>query len=79
MVYRGRVENGVVILDDPASLPEGTEVSIRAVRPKSKNNGKSVPKSGVGQTLLRLAGKAVGLPSDASRNVDHYLYGHRKK
>ena len=79
MVYRGRVENGVVVLDKPASLPDGTEVSIRALRPKSKNNGKSVRKPGVGQALLRLAGKAVGLPPDASHNVDHYLYGHRKK
>ena len=79
MVYRGRVENGVVVVDEPISLPDGTAVSIRAVRPKSVNNGKSVRKPGVGQALLRLAGKAVGLPADASRNVDHYLYGHRKK
>jgi hypothetical protein len=79
MVYRGRVENGVVVLDQPVSLPDGTEVSIRDLRRKSKNKGKSVCRPGVGQALLRLAGKAVGLPPDASRNVDHYLYGHRKK
>jgi hypothetical protein len=77
MVYRGRVEHGVVVLDESVSFPDGTEVSIRALRPKSKNNGKPVRKPGVGQALLRLAGKAVGLPADASRNVDHCLYGHR--
>ena len=79
MVYRGRVENGVVVLDGRFSLPDGTEVSVRALRPKAKDDGKSTRKSGVGQALLRLAGKAVGLPADASRNVDHYLYGHLKK
>ena len=79
MVYRGRVENGIVVLNEPVPLPEGTEVSIRALRPKSKNNGKSMRKPGIGQALLRLAGKAVGLSPDASRNVGHYLYGRCKK
>ena len=31
MVYRGRVKDGVVVLDDPNSLPEGTEVRVEAV------------------------------------------------
>jgi hypothetical protein len=29
MVYRGRVEKGVVVFDEKASLAEGTEVSER--------------------------------------------------
>jgi hypothetical protein len=28
MVIRGRVRNGVVVLEDEASLPEGTEVTV---------------------------------------------------
>jgi hypothetical protein len=28
MAYRGHVRNGVVELDEPASLPEGAEVSV---------------------------------------------------
>ena len=31
MVYRGRVKNGVVVLDDPNSLPEGTQVRVEPV------------------------------------------------
>jgi hypothetical protein len=31
------------------------------------------------QSLLELAGKADDLPADASRNVDHYLYGLPKR
>jgi hypothetical protein len=31
MTYRGHVENGVVLLDDPVRLPDGTEVSVRPV------------------------------------------------
>lgn len=28
MVIRGRVEHGVVVLEEPVTLPEGTEVSV---------------------------------------------------
>lgn len=31
MVYRGHVENGVVVLDNSARLPEGTRVSVEPV------------------------------------------------
>lgn len=31
MPYRGHIHNGVVVLDEPSSLPEGTEVSIDPV------------------------------------------------
>lgn len=72
MTYRGHVENGVIVLDEAAELPEGAKVTVdvtrecdESVRPLS--------------SLLKLSGKAVGLPSDASVNVDHYLYGHPKR
>ncbi len=29
--------------------------------------------------LMKFAGKAQGLPADASENIDHYLYGHPKQ
>jgi hypothetical protein len=32
MTHRGRVKNGVVVLDDPKALAEGTEVSVRPVQ-----------------------------------------------
>ncbi len=31
MTYRGHVQNGVVLIDDPVRLPDGTEVSVRPV------------------------------------------------
>jgi len=30
MTYRGHVKQGVIVLDHPAQLPEGTEVEVRA-------------------------------------------------
>ncbi len=77
-MIRGRVENGVVVLKKPGALREGTEV---AIQPISKHDKKSsaAKRSTVRPALARLAGKAKGLPPDAARNVDHYLYGHAKR
>jgi hypothetical protein len=77
-MIRGHVRNGVVVLDDPDALPEGTRVSVEPVsRPGKKVKAASAPT--VGPALVRLAGKAQGLPPDAARNLDHYLYGHEKR
>jgi len=79
MVYRGHVEKGMVVLDDPVTLPEGTEVRIELsndgpTTPSLDENGETL-----GQKLLKHAGKAIGLPSDLAVNHDHYLYGTPKK
>lgn len=79
MTYRGRVKAGVVVVEDAVTLPEGAEVRIdvspgEADEPALDENGQTL-----GQKLLKYAGKAVGLPSDASRNHDHYLYGSPEK
>ncbi|HUT10034.1 MAG TPA: hypothetical protein VMY42_06025 [Thermoguttaceae bacterium] len=79
MIYRGHVRNGVVVFDDAVTLPEGIPVQVEclACEPKEPvldENGRTL-----GQKLLKHAGKATGLPPDASRNHDHYLYGTPKK
>jgi hypothetical protein len=77
-MIRGRVENGVVVLKDPDALREGTEVAIQPLVKRGKKKASASKSKTVRPALARLAGKAKGLPSDAARNVDHYLYGHAK-
>jgi hypothetical protein len=61
MVYRGRVENGVVRLEGAPALPEGTEVTVVAVPPPGRNSpGGKRPT--VNAALAGLAGKAKQLP-----------------
>lgn len=80
MVYRGRVKKGVVVLDEGTNLADGTEVTVRPVRAKTLRTPKKAKKpKKLRSGLLKFAGKAKGLPPDASRNVDHYLYGHAKR
>lgn len=56
MVVRGRVQNGVVVLEDGARLPEGQEVTVLAP-PVPKDGGHSVldiPPVSIGAVLRPL-------------------------
>jgi hypothetical protein len=77
MVYSGHIKNGVVIFDQPVVLPEGLEVSVEV--PATGLNKPQRERLPPTQSLLKYAGKAVGLPEDASENHDHYLYGTPKR
>jgi hypothetical protein len=79
MPIQGQVKKGVVVLENGAALPEGTRVTVRAARKSSAKQGPRPLKPRGRRRLLRHAGKATGLPADAARNLDHYLYGHPKK
>ena len=78
MTYRGRVQGGVVVLDEPGNLPEGLVVRIE-VSPPSAGETTDNLASTLGQRLLKFAGAVKGLPSDLARNHDHYLHGTPKK
>jgi hypothetical protein len=79
MTYRGTVRNGVVVLDEPASLRDGAKVDVVLVdAPDSPPSGENGTPS-VYEQLQDLIGTATGLPPDIAENHDHYLYGTRKK
>ena len=67
MTYRGHVENGVIVLDEPAELPEGTSVRVELA---DEATGPTLA-----DKLARFIGCLDGLPSDFAENHDHYLYG----
>ena len=74
MAYKGHVKNGVVVLDERASLPDGTEVEVLVVPQAPQESQQSLR-----EFLLSFAGKCPGLPPDLARNHDHYLHGMPKK
>lgn len=71
MTYHGHIENGMVVVEGPLDLPDGTEVRIEPINRSAKTT--------LGQRLMKFAGTAKGLPSDMARNHDHYLYGMPKR
>ena len=71
MNYRGRINNGVVVLEDGADLPEGTEVRVEPVEQPTRKT--------LYERFKNVAGKAEGLPADFAEQHDHYIHGSPKK
>lgn len=71
MTYRGKVLGGVVVPEEGAELPEGSEVRIE-IDVRADTGAEA-------DALFSMADLAVetGVP-DLATNVDHYLYGHAK-
>lgn len=72
MCYRGRVHNGVVVIEDDVRLPEGAEVdvSLRTAMPHASASEETLYDS-----LKSFIGSARNLPPDAAANIDRDLYG----
>lgn len=76
-MYHGRVaKGGKILLDDPSAIAVGTEVLVRPIKSRSKGNGH---RDRTPRPIMKFAGKLKGLPRDASRKIDEYLYGRAKR
>ena len=71
MTYRGKVKDGVVVLEPGARLDEGADVVVEQVE--------SAPARSLADRLRPVIGIAKGLPRDLAENHDHYLHGRPKK
>lgn len=71
MVYRGRVKNGVVVLDPEVALPDGIEVTIEPLSSPSRRT--------LAEQLGDLVGSVPDLPPDMAQQHDHYLHGAPKR
>ena len=86
MIYQGHVENGRIVLDDEASLPDGARVTVNVVAtsqvPKPSED-KHATHSEKPPTLYEQFQGIIGitddLPEDMSVQHDHYLYGTPKE
>ena len=70
MTYRGKVKNGVVVLEGDAKMPEGTEVRVEPVDERPLMD------------LVRVAEPIPDdpeWPRDGAAEHDHYLYGTPKR
>ena len=87
MTYRGHIENGVVVLDDHARIPEGTPVQVwdrpdvRDDDPAPESPGDLPDEDAIPTLYERLEGLigTVDLPEDFAEQHDHYLHGTPKR
>jgi hypothetical protein len=76
----GKVVNGMIVLENGGTLPDGTIVKIEPV----VDSGPAGPMNQISQLremLLSHAGVIADpeLPNDLAENLDHYLYGTPKR
>jgi hypothetical protein len=74
MTYKGRVTNGVVVLEPGVSLREGTDVRVEPVGEETIAEGSPEARQ-LREGLLSFSGMIKEGPSDLAENHDHYLHG----
>jgi hypothetical protein len=77
MIYRGHVENGVVVLHDGVRLPDGAEVKVELLDVSTSAGETEMPT--LYERLKSVVGVASGLPEDLAAQHDHYIHGTPKK
>jgi hypothetical protein len=75
MMYRGRVANGVIVLEPGVRLPEGMEVRVEPVEEIERVAESPQESRQLREGLLAFSGVIKEGPSDLARNHDHYLHG----
>lgn len=82
MTISGTVHNGVVVLGEGQSLPEGASVQI-VFTPSVESRPSNLAGPSIWEELARLGREAESLPCDLPEdlaiNHDHYLYGVPKR
>ena len=82
MEFTGRVENGSIVLDPPAKLPEGARVRVQlltSLQAAAERVARARAEPDTAQTLAermaRSMGTGVDLPADLAERHDHYIHG----
>ena len=73
MTLEGTVVNGIIVVDQPALLPEGARVEVRLKEQATPHGEPTL------LNLLKLAGTAKDLPEDVAAQHDHYIHGTPKR
>jgi hypothetical protein len=68
MTLRGHIQNGTVVLDEPAALPDGSIVMVEPIEESDEIIS-------LRNMLMSFAGVVDGLPEDLAENHDHYIHG----
>ena len=71
MILTGTTRDGVVVLDEGQTLPDGIKVQVLAPSGERKPT--------LAERLLRHAGTVPDLPADMAENHDHYAHGASKR
>jgi hypothetical protein len=71
VALKGHFDGKVVVLDEPANLREGQQVTVQVVDQTTTTE--------TAWDLLEAAAGSISAPADWSTEHDHYLYGTPKR
>ena len=74
MTLRGRIKTGIVMPDEPTTLPDGTEVVVYPAKATAAPEPPPPGGASIWEKLVELEG-TVALPPDAARKVRRSLDG----
>jgi hypothetical protein len=77
MIYRGHVQNGVVILEEGAKLPDGLQVKVEPVETRARSDEQHA--TTLYERFKDIIGKVSDLPTDMAAQHDHYIHGTPKQ
>jgi hypothetical protein len=79
MTLIGHVQNGAIVLDDPAAvLPEGFTASIELKAPERAQASKEERPLTLAEQFAEFIGVVDDWPTDFAENHDHYIHGTPK-
>jgi hypothetical protein len=70
MTYRGHVRNGLIVLDPPAQLPEGSAVEVRPIGSDHDSTDTEASPPTLAERHAAFIGIAEGLPDDLAAQHD---------
>lgn len=79
MTYQGHIENGVIVLDEPANLQNGTKVRIELLSDGGTTPNADAPPVTQFVHYQSIIGAIDDLPPDFAAQHDHYIHGTPKK
>jgi hypothetical protein len=66
MSFEGHIQNGVVVFDEPVTVPEGTAVRVEVIAP---------PRKTLAERFKNIIGVGVDLPEDLAKNHGNHQHG----
>lgn len=79
MTLLGHIENGMIVLDEATTLPDGMKVRVAIVPVGSEASTTEGQPKTLYERYQSIIGAAEGLPADFAEQHDHYIHGTPKR
>ena len=79
MTLLGHIQNGMIVLDEATTLPDGMKVRVAIVPVSSDATATSDSPKTLYERYQSIIGAAEGLPADFAEQHDHYIHGTPKR